>query len=174
MKKFICFLAISLMLFSSLCYGEKINTRVTASALSDTPYAVGEIFYEVAKPSILRRDDENAPDITLQRNEYIVCRYLGLLDNTLQIQIVDTTEQAGFNHATSEWEESLAFEKEDERTLLIPLNKQKEGLLRVVREFTVSSSMIKDFDSAPVRQYEKQFLITVVDDFGRIRIEEYE
>ena len=173
MQKLLSALIVFTVLFSGLSFGEILNTRMSTSTLKDTPYSPGEVFFEVAKPSILRVDSEGAPDVTLQRNEYIQCRYLGLSGNILEVEIVEVTEQAALNHTTGEWEEELALKDEDKRSVRIPLNRDNKGLFRLIKNFTTSSSMIKDFDSAPRRQYMKQFLITVVDDSGRIKVEEY-
>jgi hypothetical protein len=149
MKKMLFLLFVSLCFISSLAFGEdSINDK--------QPISVGEIVFRSQAPV----DSSGVKgDVFFTLFAY---RYKGLSNNTIKIYF--TNETYDYRKETLELSfrypnrvKTIRINEED--NFEIPLNNKKQALLKVrTRDKNINT---------------RELLITVVDDFGRIRAEEY-
>ena len=150
MKKMLFFLLVSLCFILNLAFGEdSINDK--------QPISIGEIVFRSSSPVDSSGKEGDALFITL-----FAYRYKGLSNNTIKIYFTNET----YDYRKETLELSFKYPNKvktirinEEDNFEIPLNNKKQALLKV-------RTPDKNINT-------RELLITVVDDFGRIRVEEY-
>lgn len=153
------------------------DLSITESVFSETSYCVGDEFYGASKQTIYQGGDKNgnAYEATIKRYEVIRATYIGLLNNSLQILLEEFAIINAINNNTSKVMPDLSDANSKKRVLFIPLSPNKQGLLRIVKEFGVleSNNGNSALNSKHRVRHQRDLLLTIVNEFGCFEKSEY-
>lgn len=139
-----------------------IGTRTWEKVNEEQPISIGEVIYTTGQ---LRRvcDDWDCRIIGVLYTITVSYRYMGV-DDKNNIKVIYKFEFAARDYFRNYLEsEGTHIPQVETFPLLLPLNAKKQTILEV-----------KSFKDSPYPGLKKELLITVIDEFGRITVEEVE
>ena len=151
---------ILLVLLCGSCFAEDGKVKVEEWVNGDSYISIGEQFYNVYVVKTLQNQ--------FITNLYL-CMYLGMTSSSLKICIKQTE---AVSMPKSEEQPYMTPQKEEQENIILelPLNSKKQALLKTK---IIYNSLAMITTGSPPPLMEKELLITVVDDFGRIKVGKY-